>query len=213
MDIRKGGLLSVLIVLMASTVSAEIPNRLDSLLAYMKWAVYGTTTVDNTTDAELTSYLNRSLNDALKVGGVEKLDTVFTNDSTALYALNTDFDDLSWCVKFVAKNATDNAPATIYPLDRAPNLRSADSLWNLRQGKPGSENAKWSDEKPRFVIVFSNNVMFYPQPADSNLIIIGYTATHPKLESAADSLIVNEGLREAVVAGAIDRWKTRLGIR
>ncbi len=213
MAIRKYILLALLLCVMASSASAEIPNRLDSLIAYMKLGVYGTTTVDNTTDAELTSYLNRSLNNALKVGGVEKLDTVFTNDSTALYALNTDFDDLSWCVKFKAKSATDNAPATIYPLDRAPNVRSADSLWNLRQGPPGAKNTKSTDEKPRFVIVFSDQVMFYPQPADSNLIIIGYTATHPKLAAAADSLIVNERLREAVVQGAIDRWKTRLGIR
>ena len=208
--------LRILFIVLFSAVSAsaEIPNRLDSLIAYMKLGVYGTTTVDNTTDAELTSYLNRSLNDALKVGGVEKLDTVFTNDSTALYALNTDFDDLSWCVKFVAKGVTaGNAPARIYPIDRAPNLRSADSLWKLRQGEEGSENKKTSLDKPRYVIVFSDQVMFYPQPADSNLIIIGYSATHPKLAAAADSLIVNERLREAVVQGAIDRWKTRLGIR
>lgn len=206
-------LITLALLLCSVSANAEIPNVVDTLIGYIKLQVFGTTTANNISDVELISYLNRSLS-SQPPGGIQKYDTVYTNDSTALYALNSDFLAPVSCIKFIAKDTGNNAPAYIYPLDFAPDVRSAESLWTKGGGATGSKTKTGVVYNPRYAIVFSDNIMFYPQPTDSSMMIIGYYSTHPKVEVVGDTLItgLKDVSREAVLRGAILLLKNRMGL-
>lgn len=213
----------LILLFLAGSVQADVPGRLDSLRAYMNLEAYSNTVTGSTSDTEQTSYLNRAATDIADFYKcVQAFDTIITHPDTMLLALKSNFLSPAWCVKWIGTNATTRATPKYIPLEQAPSISDAISrfeqfvakrraespaeLFDSAGGLPGAQPVIGKEDLPRYWVLYGTRILFYPQPADSNLIILAYYATHPKLEAVADTLVIPQRYRTELLDLAMYDW-------
>lgn len=205
----------LILLFLAGSVQADVPTRLDTLLRYMNLEAYGNTVVGSTSDTEQTSYLNRAATDiADYYKCIQKFDTIVTHKDTVLLALKADFSSPAWCMKLIGTNATTGQGPKWIPLEQAPSIQEAvtryaefvNALWVAAGGLPGAQPEISKEDLPRYWVLFGDQILFYPQPADSNLIIFAYYANQSILAAGSDSLEIPQRYRTELIGLAMYDW-------
>lgn len=189
-----------IVVLLTSTVSAEIPGRLDSLRAYVTLQMKITSDGNNNiSEQTLNSAINRALNEvSVKTLNIEKLDTLYMTKDSEGVAFATDFSNTMGVrsVMFMSHDTVD------IPFRIALESKSPDSLFPLRPSKEKSEHELANPLDPRYYWIFGKRLYVYPKwakPYDTARYIVEYYARDGKIQDDDDIVTVDSDYREAIV--------------
>ncbi len=193
-------LIVLFVVLLCTTVTAEIPGRLDSLRSYVaRQLKIDSSGTNNISESAMNSAINRAINEvSVKTLNIEKLDTLFMTLDSEGVAFAGDFSNTMGVrsVMFMSHD-TLNEPFRIALESKHP-----DSLFPLRPSKDKSEHELANPLDPRYYWIFAKRLYVYPKwakPYDTARYLVEYYARDGKIQDDADITTVDSDYREAII--------------
>ena len=186
----------LLLMLCCSSVSAEIPGRLDSLRTYVaRQLKIDSSGTNNISEGTMNSAINRAINEvSVKTLNIERLDTLYMTKDSEGVAFASDFST-AMGVRGIYFMIDDTVRIALQP-------KPVDSLF---PALPSAEKSKQDQSRlvdPRYYRIFGTRLHVYPKwakPYDTAVYLIEYYARDGKIQDDDDITTVDSDYREAII--------------